>query len=185
MKFLLLTAGTGKMNGYMNNTPNSHVGDILSRHSNGHLSFAPTLNFIRALSSAARILDRISLLFILVGFGIVLSSFLGNNGKWRKSGYGMIVGGYSWILVVHILIVAGPAFGNLGKQKVLIFLMMLLGQVLFYVASSTLFTIGSQNMETFEMSSQPTLERSAQQEYNFMMITMAVGAVVYFIAGLI
>ena len=96
----------------------------------------------------------------------------------------MIISGYVWVISSHTLIVAAPAWGNLGNMKAMIFIMMLIGQLLFYVGSSTLFTIGSQQLELYEMSGQPSSDRRQMAMYNYMIITMIVGAFAYFIAGL-
>ena len=180
-----LVAGTGKMSGYLNGKSNSNTNYILSHAKSGnHLSFSPTLGFIKALSGATKIFDWVSLITILIGLGIVISSLLGNNGKWRKAGYGMVISGYTWVITTHTIIVGAPAFGNLGNMKVMIFIMMLIGQLLFYVGSSTLFTIGSQQLELYEMSGQPSSDRRQMAMYNYMIITMIGGAFAYFIAGL-
>lgn len=180
-----LVSGTGKMDGYLNGKSNSNTNYILNHAKSGnHLSFSPTLGFIKTLSGAARILDWVSLILILIGLGIVVSSMLGNNGKWRKSGFGMIISGYVWVISSHVAIVAGPAFGNLGNMKIMIFIMMLIGQLLFYVGSSTLFTIGSQQLELYEMSGQPSSDRRQMAMYNYMIIVMIAGACAYFLAGL-
>lgn len=185
-KFVVfLVSGTGKMNGYLNGKSNSNTNYILNHAKSGnHLSFSPTLGFIKTLSDATKIFDWVSLITILIGLGIVISSLLGNNGKWRKTGFGMIISGYVWVISTHTIIVGAPAFGNLGNMKVMIFIMMLIGQLLFYVGSSTLFTIGSQQLELYEMSGQPSSDRRQMAMYNYMIITMIGGAFAYFIAGL-
>lgn len=184
-KFVVfLVSGTGKMSGYLNGKSNSNTNYILNHAKSGnHLSFSPTLGFIKTLSDATKIFDWVSLITILIGLGIVISSLLGNNGKWRKTGFGMIISGYVWV-ITHTIIVGAPAFGNLGNMKVMIFIMMLIGQLLFYVGSSTLFTIGSQQLELYEMSGQPSSDRRQMAMYNYMIITMIGGAFAYFIAGL-
>ena len=85
-KFVVfLVSGTGKMNGYLNGKSNSNTNYILNHAKSGnHLSFSPTLGFIKTLSGATKIFDWVSLITILIGLGIVISSLLGNNGKWRR-----------------------------------------------------------------------------------------------------
>lgn len=181
---LFLVAGTNKLKGFINQKSNSHVKYIFNRPVENHGNFQPTIDLIRMLSSISRYTDWICLILILIGLGIVVSSYYGNNGKWRNSGYRMIWSGYATVIIIHTIIIAGPSVGNLGNMKLLIFFFMLLGQLLFYVATSSLYLIGSQQLEIYEMSNQPSNERNATSMYNFMMVTMIAGAVAYMIAGL-
>lgn len=186
-KFVLfLTAGTGKLNGFITKDPNNHTDYIINHaKSDNHLSFSPTLGFMKGASAIAKYIDWVALLLALVGFCIVLSSYIGNNGRWRNAGYGLIGAGYSWIIIVHCAIVAGPAFGNLGNMKLMLFLFMLVGQMIVYVGTSTLYMLGSKNYELYEMTGEQNKLRNAENMYGFIKIALFVGFAAYFVAVLI
>lgn len=186
-KFMLfLVSGTNQMNGFITKDPHNNTDYIINHaKSNNHLSFAPTYNFINAAGTLSRYLDWVALLTILLGFGIVLSSYIGNNGRWRNAGYGLIIGGYSWIIIVHVAIIAGPAFGNLGNMKFVMFFFMLLGQLLFYIGTSSLYMFGAKNYEFYEMTGDQAKLRNAENMYGLIKISMLVGFAAYIISALI
>lgn len=170
---------------YFDEGNRSHSNYYFTHSGKNDFSMFQSLKLANFFSNANRVMNWVCLLFIIVGFSIVLSSLLGNNGKWRKKGWGMIISGYAWIIVSHVAIIAAPAFGNFGDFKIFIFAMTLVCQLFFFVAPPTLFTLASQNMEMFEMSQQPQLQRDAQQKYSFIPITIIVGVVANIIGGLI
>lgn len=183
--FVFLTSGTGKINGFVNEDNGGSSNRFFNKEVTGHLQFSPTINFLKGAHTIFQIIDWVSIIFLIIGLLVVSSSQLGNNGKWKKSGYRLIIVGYAWIIGYHSLALAAPSFGNFSDGKLWIFIMMLLGQILMYVASSVMYTIGSHDMELYEMAGNPSNDRQKISSYNSMLMVLIAGAVCYFIAGLV
>ncbi|KJY54767.1 Uncharacterized protein JF73_17850 (plasmid) [Lactobacillus helsingborgensis] len=183
--FMFLVNGTNKLPGYFSHKFNSNT-DRIIHHTveKNHFSLKPTLALVKTLGNIARYVDWISLFSILAGVIIVSTSLIGNNGKWRKKGRGLIIAGYIWIIGAHFIIISVPAMGNFGNMRIISFALMLIGQILFYVVSAVLYAIGSHQAELYEMSSQSSNRRNATSAYHFMIVVMLIGASSYFVAGM-
>lgn len=184
--FLYLTSGTGKLDGFLNDktnrSPDNHFIDRKPTHS---IQLSPTAGFFKNFHILFQGLDWISLFLIIIGLLVLASSQLGNNGKWKTTAVRLIRVGFVYMIFYHVILIVGTSYGNFADMKIFIFILMLLGQILMYVASSTMFVLGSHDMEMFEMAGTPASERKKISAYNTMLVLLMAGAAVYFVAGMI
>lgn len=126
------------------------------------------------------------LLVIMIIWGVihVVISIIGNNGKWRKAGSSIALTGYGLLLFIHVAIIAGCASRQLVDGKLIIFILIILSQLVFYIGAPMLFMLGSEWQMMAEMTERPQYIRQATRAYGSITALMGFGAVVYLIGEL-
>lgn len=144
--------------------------------------FTVSKAFCATLGKIVSLINIILLIMIIWGVAYAIFSLIGNSGKWRKRGTVMSLSAFSMLLSMHVVIIAGCAYGQLGDGKLIMFLLIALGQLVFYVGAPMLFMLGSHWLQMAEMTQIPQFTRQSQRAYNSIFALMIFGAVIYLVA---
>ena len=152
--------------------------------SNGASFFGFTMSkaFCAILGKIVSLINIVLLIMIIWSVTYAIFSLIGNSGKWRKRGTVMAISAFCMLLSMHLLIIAGCAYGQLGNGKLVMFLLIALGQLVFYVGAPMLFMLGSHWLQMAEMTQIPQFTRQSQRAYNSIFALIIFGAVIYLVA---
>lgn len=141
-----------------------------------------TPDLLHELGRWINLANIICLIMIVWGVVHLVTSLVGNNGKWRKQGTILTLTGYCLLLGLHIAIIGACAYGQLTQGKLIMFVLIALSQIVFYIGTPLLFMLGSEWLLLGEMTQTPQLNRQSNRAFNSITGLMIFGIITYTIA---
>lgn len=147
----------------------SSVQKFLDRISQNKSEFDFTgWSFVNLMHKVVKFSDWFGVFMVIFGILLIFTSLLGNNGRRKLGGVSFIFAGYMAFIFPHVLMTIYPAYGNLGQNKWLVVIAMLLSQTMLFVGATGSFLLGVQSYELYEISELPSLDRKKDTAFSTM-----------------
>lgn len=108
----------------------------------------------------------------LLGLYYLVFSNLGNNGNARWRGANTLISTYSVFIFFHIFMVMLVSYANITGGQKFAFFLMLLGEMVFMVASLVLYAYGVIHRQIYIMTGQPEQERLSDRDFTSLKTTI-------------
>ena len=182
MKIALLTVNGDAFGNGLSGGASSGTFDKAAKHVDSLMGFKLTDDGIRSVGKLVMYLNWFFILVVIAGAIWLAFSGVGNSGKARKAGIGIVAGGVASLLILHIGILLAISYKSFSRAHSVALLVTFTSQILFFVAPPVLYLLGIDFYSLFEMTGQPMLERRSNSNFRTLKWIMGAGVVLLVLA---
>lgn len=151
----------------------SALNNIFSEKGSNLFHMTPIGGFGSIIGSIVKFGDVFMILLLLIGMLYFIYSNIGNSGETRKKGSDAIVGIYSSLMFLHLLVTCLESYSNITGGKLTAFFVMLLGQLVAMSGSIVLYAFATVYLQMYTMTGQESYKRQSKTAYSSMIWVMA------------